>query len=133
MPARLWHFISDAATFFDQHNGTVSAAAAIFIAIFTVVLAVVTRRQAALTRLAADAARRSAVVAERALTELERPYVVVEIIDPGIQLGDRAESGIVFSAGTASWQIANYGRSPAILIDRLTAWVVEAAAAMPTR
>jgi hypothetical protein len=127
----LWHWISDAAAFFDQHNGTVAATGTIFIAIFTVVLAVITRRQADLTRIAADAARRSALVAERALTQLERPYVIVEVTDPAIQVGDQTKDGFVFSTGIASWQIVNHGRTPAILIDRLTAWRVEAGERMP--
>jgi hypothetical protein len=46
----------------------------------------VMRQQAEATAAVAEAARQSAEVAHRALTELERPYVVVEITEPGINV-----------------------------------------------
>lgn len=77
----------------------------------------------------AQAARQSANIARRALTILERPYVMVEVTEPGIQV---AMSGqFSFVKPQPKWEAFNHGRSPALLIDRLTTWKVEADGTLP--
>jgi hypothetical protein len=72
----LWRAID----FLQTYNGAVTAAATVFIAVFTVVLSIVSRRQAILTR---DSVR----IAERALTTAERAFVFVEDFDPDVVYG----------------------------------------------
>jgi hypothetical protein len=121
-------YIISAGRFLEDHNGAVTAVATVFIAAFTIVLALVTRRQAHLTRIAAEAAKRSALVAERALTELERPYLAVDVPASGVSVDI---SGTFSFVEQARWVAINYGRTPALLIDRLTIWPIKAGSAMP--
>ena len=127
----VWDIAGRILNFVDLHNGAVTAVATIFIATFTIVLAVVTRRQARLTRIVAKAAQRSASVAERALVELERPFAFVEVIDAGIGINPTTGFLIGFAGQQFRFQVINYGRTPAFLIDRLTVWPIEAGSAMP--
>jgi hypothetical protein len=60
-------------------------------------------------------ARRSARIAERALTELEAPFVFVDITLPGI--GVRPDGGVNW--GPLQWNVVNYGRTPASLLETL--------------
>lgn len=61
----------------------------------------------------AKAAQRSAIIAERALTEMERPYVVLDSRNmEGVSLGD--ENQLLF-ASSLKFSFINHGRSPAIL------------------
>jgi hypothetical protein len=71
----------------------------------------------------AEAAGKSADIGRRALTELERPLIMVEVPDPGILVND--VGNFSFSQTKARWEVANYGRSPAILIDRILRWTAE--------
>jgi hypothetical protein len=77
----------------------------------------------------ATAAAQSADIARRALTELERPYIAVEVTDPGIQVDMTGKFS--FLPSQPRWEAINYGRSPAILIDRITNWKVEADGTLP--
>jgi hypothetical protein len=73
------------------------------------------RRTDATAAHAADAARKSAEIAERALTELERPYVYVDVIDATGESNDGyplAQQGIV---GIYRVEVHNFGRTPANL------------------
>jgi hypothetical protein len=72
--------------------------------------------------------RRSVKLAERALTELERPYLVVDATRPGIAIGVMGYS--LDSEGT-EWTAINYGRTPALLIDSLPTWPIETGLDMP--
>jgi hypothetical protein len=66
--------------------------------------------------------------ARRALAELERPFLVVEVTEPGIEVDANGNFSL---AGRTQWAAFNYGRTPAILVERRTAWPVEAGMAMP--
>jgi hypothetical protein len=77
----------------------------------------------------AEATRQSADIARRALTVLERPYIVVEVIEPGIQVGINGQFSFVGSQ--PKWEAMNVGRSPALLLDRRTVWKVEADGTLP--
>jgi hypothetical protein len=123
-------FFTTILSFLDKYNGVVTATATVVIAIFTIVLAFVTRRQAGLTKDAAEAAQRSAAIAERALVDLERPYLVVEITSPGISVD--LQGNFSFAGERPRWAAINHGRTPALLIDRITAWPIEAGGAMPS-
>jgi hypothetical protein len=71
----------------------------------------------------ANAAARSADIARRVLAELERPFIVVEVVDLGKFVNDLWIFD--FSQPSAHWQVANYGRSPATLVDRILRWTIE--------
>jgi hypothetical protein len=67
------------------------------------------------------ATRRSAKVAERALTELERPFVGIEIKDNGVRF-DRntsVDSIVEENERNLIFQFANYGRTPATITEML--------------
>jgi hypothetical protein len=110
--------------FLDTHNGAITALATIVVALatilvaaFTVVLAFVTRSQARLTRalaesgaIAAKAARKSAEVAEKSVNDVERPYVLVEKIDPQINVLNLPDA-----VPSVELSLRNYGRSPALI------------------
>jgi hypothetical protein len=81
------------------------------------------------TFVAALFTRRSVKLAERALTELERPYLVVEVTRPGIAIG--AMGGYSLDTEGTEWAAINYGRTPALLIDSFPHWPIEAGPAMP--
>ena len=120
---------ADFLAFVDAHNGALTAIATIVIASFTIILVWITGRQAHLTRIAAEAARRSSLVAERALTELERPFLAVDVLVSGISVD--MSGALSFVGERTRWAAINYGRTPAILVDRLTNWPIEAGSAMP--
>jgi hypothetical protein len=87
------------------------------------------REQVEVMAAVAEAAQQSAEVASRALTELERPYVVVEVTEPGINVD--MQGNFSFVGSQPRWEAFNFGRTPAILLDRLTNWFVEADGSMP--
>lgn len=89
----------------------------------------VMQEQAKAMATVAEAARQSAEVARQSLTELERPYVVVEVTEPGIDVD--AEGNFSFARSQPRWEALNFGRTPAILLDRLTRWFVERDGTMP--
>jgi hypothetical protein len=61
--------------------------------------------------------KRSIRVAERALTELERPFVYVDVTEPGFQLvSSRHQAGYELERGTFQISVINFGRTPANLI-----------------
>jgi hypothetical protein len=76
----------------------------------------------------ATAARQSADIARRALTELERPYVIVRVPISDIKVN---EIGNYSSFGHARWDVFNYGRTPALLVERITRWKVEVDGNLP--
>lgn len=86
------------------------------------------QQQAKAMTAVAEAAQKSADIARRALTELERPLLVVEVPEPGITVD---ASGKIEFAGLPKWEATNYGRSPAILVDRITNWKVELGGTLP--
>jgi hypothetical protein len=94
-------------SFFDAHNGAVSAIATIFIAAFTW-----TVRQS--TDKLWRATQRSATIAERALKELEAPFISIKITDTGITR-TYGETGHVFT--NISFCIPNHGRTPARILE----------------
>jgi hypothetical protein len=65
---------------------------------------------------AAWAAGRAARVAERALVDLERPVVFVEIPESGLSVETR-EGKFELAGRRVKHQAANYGRTPALLIE----------------
>jgi hypothetical protein len=137
--------------FVDAHNGAVNALAAIVIAAFTIVLAVRTgglfKETAALRAIAsqqqtdmlrsvtateklATTGEKSASVAERALVELEAPFLAINILDTGI-LREAALGG-VYVRKVLRFTIANYGRTPAMLMELVDkAIIVHLTAGLP--
>jgi hypothetical protein len=57
-----------------------------------------------------QAAEKSAAIAERALTELEGPFVVVDIIKSGLDFGSE-------DTATLEYVFRNYGRTPASILE----------------
>lgn len=92
--------------FLDDHNGAVSAAATVVIAILTVVLVIVTNRQAKLTGA-------SVRIAEKALVELEGPVLVV--VDHALFLANPLANND--RQVVTSFKVRNIGRTPAILTE----------------
>jgi hypothetical protein len=86
------------------------------------------QEQATAITAVAEAARQSADIARRALTELERPYIVVRVPIADIKIN---EIGNYSSFGHPRWEVCNYGRTPAILVDRITRWKVEVDGNLP--
>jgi hypothetical protein len=65
---------------------------------------------------------RSARIAERALTELERPFLGVEVLQSGLSF---TETGTVTSPiSDFKYQFVNYGRTPARLTELVETWPV---------
>jgi hypothetical protein len=85
---------------FDRHNGSVSAAAAFVIMIFTAVLAVVGRRQAILTRESIDLARAEFVAANRPVLRIRR-------IAPNLPLLPGNRVNITITVGNVGGTTAN--------------------------
>jgi hypothetical protein len=75
--------------------------------------------------------QRSISVAERALTELERPVAFVEVTESGIGADPTQKFIIGFAGMQFRYEVINYGRTPAILIERFTKWSIEEEARMP--
>lgn len=75
-----------------------------------------TKASAEATRLAANAAQKSAEVAEKSVDRLERPYVLVENVEPKIK---------EYMGGPPAYpeppqltlSLKNYGRSPALVLE----------------
>lgn len=86
------------------------AASAMVVACFTAFLAKVARSTLKVTQITAQAARKSAEVAEKSVNDVERPYVLVENIDPRVKVFGQpgAVPYVVLS-------LRNYGRSPALI------------------
>lgn len=70
--------------------------------------------------------QRSIAVAERALTELERPFAFVEVINSGIGPGPMCRFTMSVNGEQFKFRVVNHGRTPAFLIERLTFWIIEA-------
>lgn len=66
---------------------------------------------------------RSVSIARRALTELERPLIVVSVADPGMLVNE--VFNFDFAQPSVQWEVANYGRSPVILVDRILRFVAD--------
>src|ERR1700719_1115642 len=86
------------------------------------------QEQATATHAIAEATGQSADIARRALTELERPYIVVRVPVADIKIN---EVGNYSFFGHPRWEVSNYGRTPAILVDRITRWKVEVDGNLP--
>ncbi len=69
------------------------------------------QEQMSIARQNADAAIQQARTAEAALTQLERPYIFIFNIS-GLELNELTEEGIIL---TATYSVANYGKTPAII------------------
>ena len=68
------------------------------------------------------ATKRSANIAERALTELERPFLGVEVLQSGLSF---TETGAVTSpVSEFKYQFINYGRTPARLTELVETWPI---------
>ena len=92
------------------------ATAALFIA--TAGLVVLGFYQSRDTRRSIRAAEASARIAERALTELQRPFVGIEIIDSGFKAELVAEDDYyVTLEENLTFKYLNHGRSPATVIE----------------
>src|SRR5205823_3912683 len=59
----------------------------------------------------------SAKIAERALTELERPFVGIEIVNTGFTVKDAKTDPYVMLGGDLVFTFANYGRTPATITE----------------
>ena len=66
------------------------------------------------TRDVAQAGQRSSEIAERALTELEAPFISINVTTPGLRW-DSINSKIAF--GNLSFTYVNYGRTPAMILE----------------
>jgi hypothetical protein len=105
----------------DGNDKVVLAVCTGVIAMFTAVLAIWTIRLWGATKRLANAQ-------EQALTELERPQVFVEVVDPGITM---TSNGLMTTAGRQfEYHFVNYGRTAAELIELRTAFLIEAVPAM---
>ena len=69
---RLTILFWQAIDFLQTYNGAVTAAATVFIAIFTIVLALVSRRQARLTRASIDLASKEFIASHRPIIRIKR-------------------------------------------------------------
>jgi hypothetical protein len=65
---------------------------------------------------------RSAAIAERALTELERPFITLEILDLGIPLTGNGTAASPTSK--FKYRFVNHGRTPARIIEQVRAWPI---------
>lgn len=65
----------------------------------------------------ADAAKRSAEISERALTELERPIVSVDILDPELVMEQDNGRFRLQLRDSSKISLTNYGRTPAMLFE----------------
>jgi hypothetical protein len=104
----------------DAHNGRV-------IAIFTIILAGSTIGLWYVTQ-------QSARIAERALTDLEAPVIGLKIVDTGllvIRSGD--EISVSERRDALVYRFVNYGRTPAILLNRKDKLQVCKKGDLPTR
>lgn len=97
--------LSAIVAFLDKHGEAVVGA-------FTIVLATFTGRLWYSTEKLWTATSRTAEISERALTELEAPFLAININDPGISLSDKA-----INFGTLQCSIINYGRTPASILE----------------
>jgi hypothetical protein len=92
------------------------ATAALFLA--TIGLVVVGFRQVRDAKRSINAAEDSTRIAERALTELERPFVAIEIIDSGFKSESVSEEEYyVTLEENLTFKYVNHGRSPATIIE----------------
>jgi hypothetical protein len=69
------------------------------------------------TKRSIKAAEDSARIAARALTELERPFVGIEITSVGFSVKDPKSDPYVMLEGDLRFRFANYGRTPATIIE----------------
>jgi hypothetical protein len=58
-------------------------------------------------------AKRAADIADRALGALERPFLVLQVVESGIEVSEDSTS-----YGKTTYQLVNFGRTPAILTRR---------------
>lgn len=68
------------------------------------------------------ASRRSAKIAERALIELERPFIVIEVLQSGLTF--TANGSVTSPISNFKYQFVNHGRTPAHLVELVETWPV---------
>lgn len=96
--------------FLDHPNEFITATATIVVAIFTVVLALSTVRLW-------HATHKSAQIAERALTELEAPFLGLNITQPGLKPHFTDRDKVVKNNSGLQYGFFNHGRTPAVLLE----------------
>jgi len=101
--------------FLDKHGEAV-------VGIFTIVLAASTGRLWYSTEKLWGSTNRSAEIAERALTELERPFITVEVLQSGLTF--TANGTITSPISDFKYQFVNHGRTPAQLIELVESWPI---------
>jgi hypothetical protein len=82
-------------------------------------------------RRAIIAAERSAGIAEKALTELERPFIGIEIVSTGLSVSDPKTDPHVMLDDDLRFRFANYGRTPATITEMFDEFHVCGPSEMP--
>ena len=100
-----YHLIHWLFAFVDKYSGGISAITAVIIAAFTYTLKNASIEQGRLTE-------RSVRASERALTEIERPWLFVQIIRGTQKSTDYSGK----DAWCVAFRIVNYGKAPAVII-----------------
>lgn len=103
--SRTTAYVRCSGRFIEGHGVGITAIATIVIGAFTCTLWLATTQQARLTEA-------SIRIAERALTELEAPFVFVQINSPGLTV-----EGSQTHFGMLQWCVVNYGRTPASILE----------------
>jgi hypothetical protein len=85
-------FFWQAIDFLQTYNGAVTAAATVFIAVFTIVLAIVSRRQARLTRASIDLANKEFIASHRPRIRVRRITPIGGLLLPNTQLNFLVEA-----------------------------------------
>ncbi len=96
--------------FIHDYKDEITASSTAIIAIFTILLVIST---IALWK----ATKRSATIAERALTELERPFIGIEIHSEGMNVANARTDPHVQLVEDLVFRFANYGRTPATITE----------------
>jgi hypothetical protein len=68
------------------------------------------------------ATKRSANIAQRALTELERPFLGIEVLQKGLTF--TATGTVISPISEFKYQFINYGRTPARLTELVETWPI---------
>jgi hypothetical protein len=109
---RLWNYTADLAKFAEEQSRDMKASVA------------ASEKAAKAAESSAAAGQRAAEISERALTELEAPFVFVEIIEKGLKPSmyfpggklDVSAAKECLSASEIKYRFVNYGRTPARIV-----------------
>jgi hypothetical protein len=101
------------------------------IARYTFWLAILTGALSVSTLLLWRVTKKSAEIAERALTELERPFVGIEIENTGFTVKDAKTDPYVMLDRDLTFKFANYGRTPATITEMFDKFYVCEPGEMP--